>query len=472
MKKILVIYISLLVLVACTDDLTSLNEDIKNPTKVPGYTLFSNAQKELADNLTSTNVNLNIFRLLAQYWTQTTYIDESQYDLSTRSIPENFWHTMYRDVLRDLKEADSLIRTGGEVGDPVIQKNQLAIINILQVYTYAVLVNTFGNIPYTEALNVDNINPSYDDASAIYDDLFVRLDNALNNLDPAAETFGDADLIYGGDVAKWIKFGNSLKLKLGMTLVDVNFDKAKAAVEAAAPNVLQSNADNAVFNYLSAPPNTNPVWVDLVQSGRKDYVVANTIANVMNDLNDPRRQFYFDEVPVNGGIYGTSNSYFGFSHPSSLIADPSFPGLLMDYAEIEFYLAEAVERGMNVAGTAEEHYNNAVMASILYWGGTEADAQAYLAQPAVAYETAEGNFEQKIGIQKWISYYNRGYEAWKEWRRLDYPQLVAPADAISEIPVRFTYPVSEQNLNTENFNEAAKAIGGDQVTTHLFWDVE
>jgi Susd and RagB outer membrane lipoprotein len=66
--------------------------------------------------------------------------------------------------------------------------------------------------------------------------------------------------------------------------------------------------------------------------------------------------------------------------------------------------------------------------------------------------------------------YNRGLEAWTEWRRLDYPVLVAPVDALSEIPVRYTYPVQEQNLNVTNYTEAASAIGGDEVTTKIFWD--
>ena len=473
MKKIIISCLSLLMMAACTSDLTSLNEDIKNPTVVPGQTLFSNAQKELADNMTSTNVNLNIFRLLAQYWTETTYVDESQYDLTTRSIPQTFWHALYRDVLKDFKVADSLIQMDENMA-PAVKQNQVAIADMLQVYTYSVLVNTFGNIPYSQALNVNTTDPVYDDAAAIYDDLASRLDADLANLDPAAESFGEADLIYGGDVAKWVMFGNSLKLRMGMTIIDANPAKGQTMVEQAAPNVFKSNDDNTVFNYLTAPPNTNPIWVDVVQSGRKDYVIANTFVDKLNTLEDPRRASYFtlykDSAYV-GGIYGTSNNYQSFSHISDEITAPTFPGDLLDYPEVQFYLAEAAARGLNVTGTAEEHYNAAITASILYWGGTEADAVAYLAKPEVAYATAAGDFKEKIGIQKWISLYNRGFEAWTEWRRLDYPKLMPPADAQSEIPLRYTYPVSEQNLNTANFNEASKAIGGDVVATHLFWDV-
>ena len=151
--------------------------------------------------------------------------------------------------------------------------------------------------------------------------------------------------------------------------------------------------------------------------------------------------------------------------------EPDFQSVIMDYEEVEFYLAEAVERGMSVSGTAEEHYNNAVTASILYWGGTQQQANTYLAQPDVNYATAAGDWKQKIGTQSWIGFYPRGFDAWVQWRRLDYPQLQKPASAITDIPLRYTYPSNEQNLNSANYQEASSAIGGDAVTTKLFWDI-
>ncbi len=105
---------------------------------------------------------------------------------------------------------------------------------------------------------------------------------------------------------------------------------------------------------------------------------------------------------------------------------------------------------------------------MLYWGGTSAEATAYLARPGVAYSSA--NWRQVIGEQKWIALYNRGWDSWIEVRRLDYPQLKDPASALTEFPVRFTYSIDEQNINTKNYNDAATAIGGDKVTTKLFWD--
>ena len=480
MKKILIIGLCTVWIASCTEDLTSLDQPVKNPSVeqgVPAATLLSNAQRNLTRNMVSTNVNTNIFRLLAQQWAQTTYIDESQYYIGTRNIPQNWWHTMYRDVLKDLDEARRIVGESDPVfTDPAVIANQTAVIDLLDAYTCSVLITTFGNVPYTEALDITNVTPAYDDAVVIYDGLIGKIDGALGSLSAEAESFGGADLIYGGDVASWVAFGNSLKLRLGMLMVDADAPKAGTIVEQAAPGVFQSNAENATYNFLLSPPNTNPLWEDLVQSGRNDFVAANTLVDQMNELNDPRRPYYFTLAPDTtayiGGTYGTSNNYASFSHISDQIKAEDFPGVLLDYVETEFYLAEAVERGFNVGGTAEEHYNAAITASILFWGGTEEEAAAYLAQPTVAYATAEGDFEEKIGIQKWIALYNRGFESWTEWRRLDYPVLEAPANAASDIPLRFTYPVSEQNLNKASYDAAAAAIGGDLVTTQLFFDMQ
>jgi hypothetical protein len=146
------------------------------------------------------------------------------------------------------------------------------------------------------------------------------------------------------------------------------------------------------------------------------------------------------------------------------------PYVFADVVETEFLRAEAAERGYTVAGSAESHYNKAITASILYWGGTQAAADAYLAQAEVAYSTAAGTWKQKIATQKWIALYNRPYEGWTELRRLDFPKIATPVNAKSGFPTRLSYPANEQTLNGTNYTAAASAIGGDVVTTKLFWD--
>jgi len=459
--------------------LTDKNVDPKNPVAVPSYTLFSNAEKQMSDLLITTDVNTNIFRLLAQHWTETTYIDESNYDITSRNIPVQWFNGFYRDVLYNLERSKTLIPT--DVADAGQQKNEIAMADMLQVYGYYYLVATFGNIPYSEALNIDVTQPKYDDATTVYADLLTRLDADLSALDDAAAAFGSSDLIYGGDITSWKKFGNSLKVKMGILIADSDPATAKTTVESAAPNVFTSNADNAVFQYLSAPPNTNPAYTDQIQSGRYDFIVTNVLVDTMKKFNDPRMPFYFTLGPNGdyvGGENGAGGSFSSFSSPTGYDGGPgvfqiNFPGMLLSYAEVEFYLAEAAARGWNVGGTAEDHYNAAITASIEQWGGTPEQAATYLAQPSVAYDTPANwdQAKQKIGIQEWLAFYNQGYEAWTTWRRLDVPHLVAPPEAISDIPVRFTYPTLEQNLNKTNVNAAGAAIGGDDVTTKLWFDI-
>jgi len=462
-------------MVSCKKDIQDLNAEDKKPTDVPAPSLFANSQKNVVDVMTSSSVNYNIFRLVEQYWTETTYTDETNYDLITRNIPQTFWNTLYRDALNNLRLAKSKIYEQDPTTVTAAQlKNQAAITDIMQVYTWQILVNTFGNVPYSQALDVSNLTPKYDDAKTVYYDLLSRLDTSIAALDPKADGFGESDLFYAGDVSKWVAFANSLKLRMGMTIVDFDAAKAKSVVESAAPNAMKSNADDAVFKYLSAPPNTNPIWVDLVQSGRHDFVGANTLIDTMKAMSDPRLSQYFStnkNGDYEGGSVGDGNTYSLYSPPSDKMLKANFEALVMDYAETELQLAEAVERGFNVGGTAAQHYNNGITASITYWGGTTADANTYLARPDVAYATAGGgDYKHKIGFQKWMALYNRGFDSWTELRRLDFPTLPPPAEAQSGFPVRYTYPVQEQNLNKDNYNAASTAIGGDKVETKLFWD--
>lgn len=473
MKKLIgLALVPLLMLSACKRDITSINVDPKRPSTAPAGALFSNAQKNMSNLLTSTNVNTNIFRLVVQYWQETTYTDESRYDITTRQQPAGVWNTMYRDVIRDLREAKTLIPT--QVDDEGTRQNQLAIAEIWEVFTWYYLVTTFGDIPYTEALNIEVQQPKYDKQQDIYNNLLTRLDAAIAKLNTSADGFGNSDLLYGGDVDSWKKFANSFKLKMGMTIADADAAKAKATVESAvAGGVFTSNDDNAVFHYLDAPPNTNPVWVDLVQSGRKDFVAASTLVNRVKALADPRMEAFFTTDAsggYSGGQPGASSNYATFSKPHEDLTEPDAPATLLSYAEVEFFLAEAKLRGFNVPGTAVQHYANAVEASFEEWGAS--GATAYLLKPEVALTstTWDTNAKKVIGEQKWIALYNRGWDEWIEWRRLDYPQLTKATGAVSEIPVRFTYPIPEQNLNTANFEAASSSVGGNTVTTKLFWD--
>lgn len=486
MKKILILVAAILI-ASCTDNLENLNKNIKDPASVPGESLFSGAQKALVDQVVDLNVNNNNTKLWSQYLQETTYTDESNYDQVTRTIPQNHWDALYKDVLKDLDEAKKVITATTYTTDELnaLKPNKLAVIEILNVYTYALLVETFGNVPYTEALDIDNLLPKYDDGLTIYKDLIARLTTAINSLDTNLGSFsekgGKADNIYAGDVTKWKKFAASLKLRMGILLSDVDNAFAKTTVEeAVSTGVFTSNTDNADFKYYSSDPNTNPIHANLVLSGRHDFVAGKTIVDMMNNLNDPRIASYFEEVPDGGyvgGTIGSTASYSTHSHVDPVVEAATTPGVILDYAEVEFLLAEAAARTFNVGGTAKEHYDLAITASFEDWGLTTADATAYLATPSVDYttalaaSTATTPWKEVIGNQKWIALFNRGLEAWTSIRLLDFPIMATPTDAVSGFPNRYTYPIIEQTLNGSNYSAAASAIGGDTAEQKLFWDL-
>jgi len=478
MKKLILILTTALFAASCSDNIEDLNKNIKDPSAVSGESLFASAEKQIVDQVSSLNVNQNNLRLWVQYLQEATYEDESNYDQVTRPIPDNHWFAMYRDGLKDLDEAARIIAETDNDLTNDLKANKLAIIEIMTVYAYSNLVETFGNVPYSEALDLDNPMPAYDDQQTIYNDLIDRLTAAANSLDTSLGSFSASeDLIYFGDTNGWKKFANSLKLRMGIMIADADPGRSQATVqEAVTAGVISSAAENAFYAYSPADPNTNPVHVDLVLSGRFDFVIAETIVDKMNQLEDPRRPVYFTDVNGEyiGGTIGTLNTYSEFSHVAPRIAEPTAPGILMDYIEVEFLLAEAAARGYSVGGDAASHYTAAITASFEYW---EADGLAdYLAKPEVDYasalvaSTSTPAWKEVIGTQAWIGLYNRTFASWLSIRRLDYPILKEPASPESGYPVRYTYPVTEQNLNTANYDQASSAIGGDAAETKLFWD--
>ncbi|WP_254560109.1 SusD/RagB family nutrient-binding outer membrane lipoprotein [Dyadobacter diqingensis] len=479
MKKTLIYSIvGLFMASSCVNDLDEdFNIDSKKATAVPAVTLVSNAQFNLSNIITTADYNSNPFRYYLQHWAAVQYPDESQYNINTREINKLFWDILYRDVLSDLREAKRTIDADIFLAAPQ-RANQLAAIEVLEVYAWSVLVNTFGNIPYTQAMDFSNVQAGYDDDGDIYRNLIARLDAAIVSLNKNKDAagLGTADLYYSGSVESWIKFANSLKLRLGITIADADVATAKKVVEEAAGHVFSASTDDAKLIYTANTPTANPIYDALRQ--RNDNVSANTFVDVLNGLADPRLDEYFRPATAGpnagkyvGGIYGASNVYSRFAQPSALLRNPKLPGVLLSYTEIEFLLAEARLRNFVVPGTAAEHYKAAITSSIVDdWGGSAAEADAYLLRPEVILDAV--NWKKSIGMQKWIALYNQPVEGWKEWRRLDYPVLEKPEQAQSEIPLRFPYPFSEQNLNNANYKVAADAMGGDVVTSKIFWDVK
>lgn len=451
------------------------NINPKAATEVPVNTLFSNAEVALVNQVNNMSVNYNTTRLLVQYWQETTYFNEARYNFSDRSIPDNYSTALYRDAIMDLKEVKNILIAKEYSGGLAVQRdNQVAIADVLQVYAYQVAVDAFGDMPYSESLlGIENASPVYDDAATIYADLLARLTADIATLDANEGSYGSADFIYGGDVTLWKKFAASLKLRVGMRLSDVNPTAAKAAVESAyAAGVFAAEDESGILYYSGVSPHVNTIYSGFFVDGRKDYIPTNTIVDYMKAMDDPRLPLYFTQyngeyVGAIAGLDG-AQSYNNYSNFADRFFQPDFEAILIDYVETEFLLAEAAQRGWSVGGTAEDYFNNAVTESILYWEGTAAQAADYLT--AHPYDAA--NWKASIGMQKWLALYNRGVEAWAEWRRLDYPILNVPEGMVyGDIPSRMPYPYNEIKNNKSNYVAASSAIGGDDMRTKLFWDV-
>jgi hypothetical protein len=473
MKKLIVISFAVLItLGAC--DLTKLNKVTKSPVDVGAGPLFSNSIVNLSDYF-AWGGTYGLLQSLAEHWTATSYTNVVNYKLDTYSLPNNTWTVLYSDVLNNLKKAKEKIQDDNTLSE-TNKKNDLACIQVIEVWAYSTLVNTFGNIPYSQALDPETTHPELDDAKTVYLDLISRLNKAIANFELSGSGFGSADIIYQGDIGEWVKLANSLKMRLAITIADVDKADAKKAIEQASPNAFSSNADNAIVHYQTSPPNTNPVWDNLVQSGRHDNVPAKPLISRMNKLNDPRRGVFFTKHNGSyvGGPYGVSNNFGDYSHFSERIKKKDRPQTLLGYDEVEFIRAEAAARGYDINGTASKHYKKAIRADMEYWGVSDAKINKYLTQPNVAWTSAKGDFRQKIALQKWIALFTQGMQAWTEVRRLDAPQLKSSPNSLIDgaYIMRFKYPSDVQNLNEENYNKAADAIGGDKLTTKIFWDVK
>lgn len=477
MKKHIILTISILafLLTGC-QTAEDVNSDPYASYETLPEPLLTFAQKELSDYVTTPNVNENNFRLTMQYWTETIYVNESNYDFTNRNVSNQVWRDNYVNVLKNLDQASKIITayvpTFAESATwPAKRDNQLAIIDLMKSYTFQILVDTYGDIPYTQALDNDLYPlPKYDKAADIYTDLITKVKADVNKLTLTGGTFGNGDIFYKGDIGKWKKFGNSLLLKMGIALADVNPSLAQNTVnQAITGGVFTSASDDCKFQYLAASPNQSPIYLETVS--RDDFIAGKTLVDFMNNNNDARISEYYSDVDGDyiGQVIGAPGDFSSFSNAGDFAYTNTTPGIILSYTEVAFYLAEASAR-WGIGGAPAALYNTAVTSSFTDWNSAAA-APAYIA--AHPYNAA--NWKKSIGEQAWIAMYNQAVVSWNFYRRLDYPQLVAPSTAIpnaaGKVPVRLQYPPLESTTNGTNYSAASAAIGGDKLTTKIFWDI-
>ena len=214
--KIFSLVVLCFAVVSCGKNFDDLNVDPNNPAAIPAEFLLTGAEKELA-NQTCGNDQAYFGFLWGQYFSQNNYTDESRY----RARPDviNYrWEWYYADVLYDLYEVRRLVAANPGL-DAAADQNKLAIATVLEAMRYQDLTDLFGPIPYSEALKgAANRTPKYDGQKEIYLDLLRKLTDAGGQMDESAGSFGDADAIFFGDVSKWKKFANSLRLRIAMRM--------------------------------------------------------------------------------------------------------------------------------------------------------------------------------------------------------------------------------------------------------------
>lgn len=485
----------LLTVFSCGKNFGDLNTDPNNPSQVPAEYLLTNAEKAFANQ----NAWFSNGWLWGQHWALNNYTDISRYSYFSTFD----WH--YAEILEDLREIQRLVSESPDAAS-ARSKNQMAVAKIFEVAVFHDLTDIYGPVPYTEALQADrNRTPQYDSQQAIYQGLLRDLKAAAAQIDESAGSFGAGDVIYGGDMAKWKAFGQSLRLRIAMRMADVDAAAARAEVEDAAAGAFSGNDQNAAFRYRTGQPNNHPLNQWRVERGDADWGMSDVLIDkTLLPLNDPRLPAFADEKVLGGGYKGRpfgQNSGNAASESPDLYSQPSGAAVIrtgagdfkptdvlapdalskfMSYAEVCFILAEACERNWNVPGTAAEWYHAGIAASLEEWGVTDlAVIDAYIAQPAVNYATAPGDWKQKIGVQKWIALFNQGIQGWCEWRRLDFEKLELPVDgALFDIgdkvaPVRLIYPTNEQTQNQAGYQQGVQLLGGpDKLFTRVWWDVE
>ncbi|MDF9801157.1 hypothetical protein OKW21_006420 [Catalinimonas alkaloidigena] len=484
MKK-LPIFILIFALVAtmpaCDDGFEEMNEDPNNPTEVPTSYILAGAQTKLIEELfglynESFKWNLTGMRYM-QHWTSTLYTSEDRYV----TIEGDFTPVYYKS-LRDLQEVieqNSNPETAVQAAFSGPNQNQIAVSRILKAYTFHNLTDIWGDIPYSQTLlGSENVTPIYDPQEQIYEGIIQELDEAYAQIDEGAGGI-EGDLIYDGDMALWKLFAQSLRLRLGMRLSEAKPELGQAVVaDALQKGVFTSNAQNATFTYNEQVPFVNP-WYTEFHLETITLAVSNTMIDKLMELNDPRLPAFAEEADALGEYvgmpYGVNAAIAGsikneeVSLPADAITSTDYPATLQTYSEVLFLRAEAAARGWT-GEDAEQLYEQAIAASFEQWNVGDADLAAYLAQDEVAFDAS--NYKASIGNQKWFALYMQGMEAWSEWRRLDYPQLLPAPDAAAgrDIPRRRGYPLSEISLNKKNYDEAIARQGPDLMSTRVWWD--
>jgi Starch-binding associating with outer membrane len=481
----------LTVVAGCSADYLDINN---NPNQVTAATpelvlpagLAATARYLLAPNGAS---NFYFLNLWMGYWNwsgnYSINLSDKNYQF-TQNFNTNLWDGAYLN----LKNYNYVETQGAALKQPLVQ----AMGKVMKAFHFQILVDTYGDVPYTEALQgTAAILPKYDKAQDIYDDLIKQIDAALVLFKQGAGTFnpGKNDIMFGGDISKWQKFSNTLKLRILLRQTEKADRAAYLATQFATIKTsgigFLGAGENASINpgYVNSDNQQSPLYggffaVNGAPSLTNNQYKANGYAiSFFKTTKDPRLGAFYAPVPktttYNGTLFGTIDPLV-----NSLVSDIG-PGILksvdqpspiLSSHESLFMQAEAAQRGY-ITGVAKDLYQAAITESFLNVGRTADEAKAYYSQTGVNNVdfTASANKIEAIIVQKWASEGSLApFEAWSDYRRLGFPKdvpiSVEPSVTTRQIPSRLFYPQGEYSTNADN----VKAQGTiNQFTSKIFW---
>ena len=509
---------SIVLVVSCTKEFDDINTNKNALSKLETSQLpflFSKAQSTATNNGWNYQIAQNLFHdQYCQYFANTTTYFPSDRLVIRMDWIRAAWNPIYSDVVPQLQTLLAQY-------DPA--SAEYAIAQVMWVYTFHRITDTWGAVPYFNAGKSDKSIP-YDAQDKIYDDMLKRLAAAITVLNgKTSETpYGSFDLIYSGNVSKWIKFANTLRLRLAVRMSKADPARAKTEGEAAAAGGLlaTSPADDALIFRTQKGDDFNGLTV----MDWNEFRMSAAMESVLKGYADPRIGVYFSPAST-GGYHGLRN---GLSSADMAVTlnkadnnsnkgprwDKSKPGTMetpsnvMATAEAWFLRAEGVLLGWNMgAGTAESFYNQGITESMKQWGITDAAAiTAYVnspntpvapgdAQNSPALSTAPIKYrvagtlaerQEQITIQKWLALFPEGVEAWADIRRSRafklYPVKQSdntdlPTEANINLPTnnwirRIPFLADEKVTNSAAVDAAVPLLGegGDKITTKLWWD--
>jgi hypothetical protein len=471
MKKISIFLLTISVIIAtsCDNKFEELNVDPNRATEVPAHLLLGNVIRNTQNTVYSTFNGGDMGLCWAQQWSKVEYNDEERYAPRQVSM-DNIWNVLYINVLKEAQVMEMQAKADKN-------SNLQAVSIILTVNAFQILTDMYGPIPYKEALDEAKIKPKYDTEKDIYAGLITRLEEA-DALFAAGQGSVPvtSDIVFKGDFSKWRKLGNALKLKVLMRISKVGGVQNPAKIQAlvSSGGLMTSNADTAAIGYLAAQPDANPIYETIVFGNRGEYKMSKVLVDKLIELDDPRLPVYAQ--PIGNGSYvgnipGTRPaSAAAFSSIGTFILSPTFPGVIMSYAQQQLLLAEAANEDYITGGTdvAKVYYNEGIAASAIQFG--TAMPTSYFTQGTVDFLT-QTEARQKIAEQEWIALYGQGLEAWTEWRRNKFPVLTPVVEAVVPyIPSRLLYNSLEATLNKVNFNAASALLNnGNKLNSKLVW---